>query len=159
MSAESAFRVVIAVTESSPVHALWQAAMHRADHAQTDFLALFISDDRWHRAARLPFSCEISKIGGSVADFTPQRAEQVTRDAIDRAQRQLCKLAEDANIALVFEVLHTRNRETVNELLASRSSLLIAPSVITAEPIYAEFQKLNCEITLIDDSDERHEGD
>ena len=72
-------RVVIAVTASSPLAALWHAAMNLLDESPGQLVALFIDDDRWQRAASLPFTREISRIGGAVADFTVQRAEQVNK--------------------------------------------------------------------------------
>lgn len=148
-------RIAIAVTEFSPVQQLWRAALRHMSDSQAELTALFVADDRWHRAASLPFTCEISRIGGAVASFTAQRAEQVSNEAAIRAQRRMEELASEAGLALGFEVLPESDQERIRELVASTSNILIVPSFITSRPIFAQFRKLDCRIVLI----EATEGD
>ena len=79
---EGQVRILIAVTETSPVADLWRAALTRRE-GDAELIALFLSDDRWHRAASLPFTREISRLG-AVADFTRQRADQLYRESVER---------------------------------------------------------------------------
>ena len=69
-------RVLIAVTEFSPVDKLWRAALDIIAESPGELLAVFVSEDHWHRAASLPFTLEISRLSGAGAKFTQQRAEQ-----------------------------------------------------------------------------------
>jgi hypothetical protein len=61
---EMKHRVVIAVTETSPVARLWDAALRLLRESPADLVALYVEDDRWHRVASLPFTREILRSGG-----------------------------------------------------------------------------------------------
>ena len=150
-------RVLIAVTEMSPVPDLWRAALNRIDR-DAEVVALFLSDDRWRRAASLPFTREISRLG-AVADFTRQRADQISRDSVARVRRSLAELAREADLAHSFEELSDRNTTRLEELVAGPRSVLIASSLITREPIYALILTLDCRIELVDSTDNRGEDD
>ncbi len=141
-------RILIAVTEASPVAELWQAALNRR-HRDAELIALFVSNDRWHRAASLPFTREISRLG-AVADFTRQRADQIYSESVARIRRTIVELAEQADLALAFEELSERNAARLDELAAGAHSVLIASSHITREPIYAHISRLHCHIELIE---------
>ena len=150
-------RVVIAITESSPLEALWRAAMKLMSESPAELMALFVDDERWRRAASLPFTCEVSRIGGAVVDFTVQRAEQVNKEAIARMQHRIEQLASKANLALGFEVLPESDQKRIKELVGSGQNVLIAPSFITTRPIYAHLTRLDCRILLIEATEEnRH---
>ena len=41
-------RVLIALTESSPVDDLWQAAIRLMDHTNADLMTLFLAENHWH---------------------------------------------------------------------------------------------------------------
>ena len=151
-------RVIIAVTESSPLSALWRAAMNLMSESPAELVALFVDDDRWRRAASLPFTCEISRVTGAVADFTAQRAEQVNQEAITRAQRRIEKLASKANLALAFEVLLESDQKRIEELFGTGQNVLIAPSFITTRPIYAHLTRLDCRILLIEATEENQQN-
>jgi hypothetical protein len=143
-------RIFIAVTESSPLAALWHAAMNLLSESPAELVALFVDDDRWRRAASLPFTCEISRIGGPVADFTLQRAEQINKEAITRMQHRIEQLASKADLALEFKVLPESDQKRIKELVGSGQNVLIAPSFITTRPIYAHLTRLDCRILLIE---------
>jgi len=147
-------RVVIAVTESSPLLALWRAAMDLMNDSPAELVALFVDDDRWRRAASLSFTREISRVSGAVADFTAQRAEQLNKEAITRTQQRIEKLATKADLALAFEVLPESDQERIKELVGTGQNVLIAPSFITARPIYAHLTRLDCRILLIEGTEE-----
>jgi len=152
-------RIAIAVTELSPVQQLWRAALRHLSDSQAELMALFVTDDRWHRAASLPFTCEISRVGGAIADFTTQRAEQVSSEAATRAQRRMEDLASEAGLALGFKVLSESDQDRISELVDRTPNILIAPSFITSRPIFAQFRKLDCRIVLIEATEEAVEAD
>ncbi len=141
-------RILIAVTEASPVTELWQAVLNRRDQ-DAELVALFVSDDRWHRAASLPFTREISRLG-AVADFTRQRADQIYNESVARIRRTIAELADQADLALAFEELSEQNAARLQELAAGARSVLIASSRITREPIYEHISRLDCRIELIE---------
>ncbi len=151
-------RIAIALTESGPMQQLWRAALRYLSDSHAELVALFVVDDRWHRAASLPFTCEISRIGGAVADFTVHRAEQVSEEAVTRARRRMEDLASEAGLALAFEVLSESDQECVRELVADARSILIAPSFITNRPIFAQLEKLDCQVVLIEATEEDRES-
>ena len=76
---EHADRILIAITEFSPVDLLWQAALKRIGDTPTELLALYFAEDHWRRAASLPFTREISsRVQGrpwaSIGNFDRQAA-------------------------------------------------------------------------------------
>jgi len=158
ITTDDRLRVVIAVTESSPLAALWHAAMNLLDESPGQLVALFINDDRWRRAASLPFTREISRIGGAVADFTVQRAEQVNKEAIKRTQQRIEQLAAEADLALAFEVLPEPDQKRIQELVGNDQNVLIAPAFITTRPGYAHLTRLDCRLLLIEAEEEKQQS-
>ena len=152
-------RVVIAVTESSPLSELWRAAMKFMSESPAELVALFFDDDRWRRAASLPFTREISRIGGPVADFTVQRAEQINKEAITRMQHRVEQLASKADLTLEFDVLLESNQKRIKELVGTGQNVLIAPSFIKTRPIYAHLTRLDCRILLIEATEKSRQSD
>ena len=155
---DDTLRVVIAVTESSPLSALWRAAMNLMGESPAELVALFVDDDRWRRAASLPFTREISRVSGAMADFTVQRAEQLNREAITRTRHRIEQLASKADLALAFEVLPETDQNRIKELVGAGQNVLIAPSFITTRPIYAHLTRLDCRILLVEGAQEDSHG-
>ena len=151
-------RVVIAITESSPLAALWNAAIHLLDESPGQLVALFIDDDRWQRAASLPFTREISRIGCAAADFTVQRAEQINKEAIIRTQRRIEQLASETDRALAFEVLPEPDQKRIQELVGNDQNVLIAPAFITARPGYSYLTRLDCRLLLVEAEEEKQQS-
>jgi hypothetical protein len=143
-------RVVIAVTELTPLAKLWQEAQRHLRDPQADIVAVFVADDRWHRAASLPFTREISRISGAVADFTLQRANHLHNEAIDSARRQMHELASAAKLSCSFEVLSESDPQRIIEVVARPENVLIAPSLIARRPLFAALQEFGCRIVLIE---------
>ena len=152
-TSEDRIRILIAVTESSPVGRLWRAALELSG-GDTEVVALFVSDDRWRRAASLPFTREISKLGGSDVDFTRQRAEELYRETVARIHRRIEQLAAEADLALAFEELSEQDDTRLQELAAGARSIVIAPTIIRRQPIYASLSRLDCRIELIETTSE-----
>lgn len=142
-------RIVIAATESSSIVRLWQAALACRVGSTTDLLALFIADDRWRRAASLPFTQEISRIGGTLAVFTPERANRLHREAIRQAQRHFEQLAAESRRRVTFEVLTQADTARVEQLAAEPRSALVAPDFILTSFIYDSFVQQRRRIVLV----------
>ena len=142
-------RVIIAVTELAPVQQMWGEALHFLKESRAELHALFVEDERWHRAASLPFTREISRVSGMDADFTMQRAIEVHKEAIDRAQQQLQQLATEAEHELAFEVLPESDQERIRDLVAGAQCVVIAPA-LADQPVFRELKKLGCRVLLID---------
>jgi hypothetical protein len=146
-------RILLAVTETSPLVRLWHAVAEHLADTRVELITVFVSDDRWHRAASLPFTREISRIGRGNVKFTPKRAEQIDKDVVDRTRIQLQRLADEAELEFVFEVLRDHQATQLRELVGVEQVVLIAPSHLQGWPVYAEFARLNCPILLVDTED------
>lgn len=146
-------RVMLAVTETSSLQDLWHAAMEQLAGERTELITVFVRDDRWRRAASLPFTEEISRTGGGSINFTLQRAEQVDSDAVTRTQGRLQQLATEAEIQLAFEIIAEHEAIRIHEFVRSESDLIIAPSFFKKRPFYSELSRLKCRILLVDTAD------
>ena len=142
-------RVVIATTALTPVQQLWREALQHLQESHAELLALFFEDDQWHRAASLPFTREISRLRGTDEDFTTQRASEVHKEAIERAQRQLQKLAAEADHEVAFEVLPESDQNRVRDIVTETQTILIVPPGLASRPLFAELAKSGCRIILI----------
>jgi hypothetical protein len=143
-------RVLIAITEFSPVDVLWRAALQRIGDTQVELLALYFSEDHWQRAASLPFTREISRVSGARMKFTRQRAEQLNSEAIDRAREITQRLAAESNRSFGFEVLSGKDIARLKDFVAGTGSILIATSPITRLPFFPLISSLNCRIELVE---------
>ena len=152
--AEVKLRVVIAVTETTPVAALWERALRLLQESPADLAALYVQDDRWHRVASLPFTREILRSGGVPVDFTAQRAEQVGRERAARVREAIRKMAAEANLKPVFEVLEESDAERLRQFIGGHESILVVPSFISSRPIFAVLSGLNCRIELVEAEEE-----
>lgn len=150
VKSERTDRVLIAITEFSPVDILWQAALRRIGDTKVELLALYFSEDHWQRAASLPFTREISRVSGARMEFTPQRAEQLHSEAIDRARELTKRLAAESNRAFGFEVLSSKDIDRLKDFVAGTGSILIATSPITRLPFFPLISSLDCRIELVE---------
>jgi len=146
-------RILLAVTETSPLTRLWSVVAEHFADTRGELITIFISDNRWRRAASLPFTREISRIGRTNVKFTPTRAEQIDKDVVDRTRLQLQRLAEEAKLQFVFEVLRDHQTAQLHDLVSVEHDLLIVPSHLRGWPVYAEFSRLKCQILLVDTED------
>ncbi|MDH3533953.1 MAG: hypothetical protein OEO82_13550 [Gammaproteobacteria bacterium] len=149
---EDRLRVVIAVTETSSVAELWRSVQQTVTGSRAEVLALFLHDERWHRAASLPFTREISRVGGATADFTAQRAEQILADTVSRLQQQMQRLAAEADIKVAFEVLPESDPARARALIDSDEckSVLIVPASLTAHPLLAELTTSDLRVLIVE---------
>jgi hypothetical protein len=146
-------RVVLAVTEAGSLQVLWRTAMEQMSRERAELITVFVRDDRWRRAASLPFTEEVSRASGGSMNFTPERAEEVDRDVVIRTQGRLQQLATDSEIQLAFEILAEHEATRIHDLVRSKSDLLIAPSFFKGRPLYRELARLKCRILLVDAKD------
>ncbi len=151
MTGNDRTRVIVAITESAPIDELWQVVSKWASSPGTELVAVFIAEDHWHRAASLPFTREIARVGGSTTDFSPQRAEYVHRSAIARARELIEQLAASTNRTVDFRVLSSDEDDAVDEVVDERTEVIIAPSLIKRQPVYAKLTRLKCRIELVEE--------
>ena len=147
-------RIMLAVTETSPLDKLWQLLVEQVAGAQAEVVTVFVSDDTWYRVASLPFSVEISRISGARVAFTRRRAEQLGEDAAGRARQRLEQLAAEAGLALVFEMLTTTETGRLQKLAALERDLLIAPSALKGLPVLSELAGRHRRVLLVEVDDQ-----
>lgn len=143
-------RIMLAVSEASSLQVLWRTAMEHMSGEGTELITVFVRDDRWRRAASLPFTEEVCRASGGSVNFTLQRADDVDRDAVTSAQGRLQQLATDSRIQSAFEILAEHEATRIHELVRSETDLLIAPSFFKRRPLYSELARLKCQILLVD---------
>lgn len=147
-------RVMLALWETSSLQDLWRAALQHISDTPVELVTVFVTDDRWRRAASLPFTREVSRFGGGTRDFTLVRAEQVDKEAATQAEDQLRELATAARIQFSFTVLGEHEAPKIGEFVTRESDVLIASAVLKRRPIYAEIARLKCQILLVDTEDD-----
>ena len=146
-------RALLVVTETSPLEKLWRALLDDLADAQADVVAVFVSDDRWTRAASLPFTKEISRLSGGSEIFTARRAEQVVGDMVERVQQRIRQLAADRQVRLVFEILHEQEPSRIREFVRIEHDVLIVPSVLRHWPDFADLARLERRVVFVDDEE------
>jgi hypothetical protein len=144
---------MLAVTEASSLQVLWRTAMEQMSGERAELITVFVRDDRWRRAASLPFTEEVSRASGGSMNFTPERAEEIDRDVVTRTQDRLQQLVTNSKIKSAFEILAEHEATRLHEFVRSESDLLIAPSYFKRRPFYSELARLKCRILLIDAND------
>jgi hypothetical protein len=143
-------RIMLAVTETSPLDELWQSLVEQVSGAEAEVLTVWVSDDTWYRVASLPFAVEISRISGARVAFTRRRAKQLGDDAAGRARQRLEELAAEAGLRLVFEMLTTTESGQLQKLAAIERDLLIAPSALEGLPLLAELAGGHRRVLLVE---------
>ena len=143
-------RVLIAVTESGMARALWRAALKHAAETPRDLVAVFVQDDRWQRAASLPFTREVPRTGGAATDFTRQRARQVDADTVMRTRREIEALAAEARLTAGFETLAESELVRLEELVAVDKSLLVVPAMLKRRPAFDVLTRLKCRLVVVE---------
>ena len=146
-------RVLLVVTETSPVEKLWRALLDDLADAQAEVVAVLVSDDRWIRAASLPFTREISRLSGGSEVFTARRAEQVFGDMVERVQQRIRQLAAERQLQLVFEILNTQEPNRIREFVRIEHDLLVAPSVLQYWPDFADLARPERRVVFVNDEE------
>ena len=143
-------RVMLAVTETSPLEKLWQSLVENLAGSRAEVVTVFVRDDTWHRVATLPFTVEISRISGARVAFTQQRAEQLGEDAAGRVRQRLEQLAAGTGLQPVFEVLKATEAGELRRLVEVECDLLIAPSVLRDFPLLSELVRRHRQVLLVE---------
>ena len=123
--------------------------MKSLDEAHAEIVALFLHDERWHRAASLPFTREVARAGGETTDFTAQRAEQLLADTVASLRRKVDELAAEANLTIEFESLPESEVSRTRSVAQDKENVLIAPAVLTKHPVVTELKQLNLRILFV----------
>ena len=118
--------IILAVTERSPLPALWRVVTEHLENPHDEVVTLLLRDDRWQRAASLPFTREVSRISGRHTNFTQWRAAQIDDQVAAQLARQLQRLASDAKQRVAFEILSESNVEALLEERSITADVLIA---------------------------------
>ena len=147
-------RVMLAVTESGSLQDLWRVVKEHLVDKQAELVTVYVRDDRWRRAASLPFTREFSRVSGGSKDFTPTRAEQVDKDTVVETETRLKQLAIEEKIQFAFEILAEHEIRRFHEFVTSESDVLIVPAFLKRRPIFSELNRLKCRIVLVDTQDE-----
>jgi len=143
-------RIILAVTERSPLQAVWRVAEEYLDESQDELITFMVHDERWRRAASLPFTHEVSRFSGRRQDFTQWRAAQIDAAAATRLARQLRRLAQGARLKVSFEVLPEREvTDRLNQVSVTKD-VLIASSELKRRPVYPELVRLQCQILFVE---------
>ena len=158
MSAEATRprRVALAVTEGSPLDKLWNVLVEHLQGSHAEIVTIFVSDDRWHRAASLPFTREISRLSGSERDFTRQRAAALHGDLAGRTREQISRLAAETKQQISFTILSERETPEVHQLVSIECDVLIAPSMLEHWPVFAQLTRVNRQVLLVDVEEQEH---
>lgn len=143
-------RILLAVTETTPVERLWQSVVDLVADSQAEVVTVIVSDDSWRRAASLPFTREISRISGAEADFTHYRAEWAREDAAGRARERLEHLARDSHVKLEFEVVTEDEDSRAGTLVTVERDVLVAPSILESKPLFAKLARLHQRVVLVE---------
>ena len=152
-------RILIALTETSPVPRLWKAALDMRAKRPADLVTLFLQDERWLRAASLPFTREFPRSGARPLNFTQQRAQEIGQETARQAKKLIDQLAAKSKTRVAFETLSERDRPRLVEIIGEHQSILIAADAITALPVYVHFVELGCHIELIDSASDPENGE
>lgn len=143
-------KVMLAVTETSPLEKLWESLVENLAGSHAEVVTVFVRDDTWHRVATLPFTVEISRISGASVAFTQQRAEQLGEDAAGRMRQRLEQLAAESGLQPVFEVLTTTAVGEARRLVEIECDLLIAPSLLKDLPLLSELAGRHRQVLLVE---------
>ena len=143
-------RVMLAVTETSPLEKLWQSLVENLAGSRAEVVTVFVRDDTWRRVATLPFTVEISRISGARVAFTQQRANQLGEDAAGRMRQRLEQLAAGTGLQPVFEVMQATEAGDVRRLVDVECDLLIAPSVLRDFPLLLELSRRHRQVLLVE---------
>lgn len=147
---KSVRRVILAVTESSRLTDLWRIAMQSLKESQAELIALYLHDERWHRAASLPFTREISKTGGGSTKFTSQRAEQLLSETVARLRKDIDALAIEAGLRIDFEALPEADLARTRWIVEGDEIVMIAPAEMTKHPVVTELKRFNLRIFFVE---------
>lgn len=147
-------RVLLALTETSPLERLWQSLTEHIPENGVEVVAVFVVDDARRRAASLPFTREISRFGGAQVKFTKARARQVDLHAVLDARQRLEQLAAATKLEVAFRTLADEEPAQVRNLADEECDILIAPSALEGRPLVIELARRQRSVILVEVDDE-----
>ena len=156
---EHKHRILLLLTEQSPMQRLWEVVEQQLSEAHGEIVALFVNDERWRRAASLPFTREISRVSGAHQEFTTQRAAEIDQHIIGRIQSRLRELATDTELQPMFEVLAEHELRRIEKYVSVEQDLLVASADVMDRPVYRELTRLRCRTLFVESGEQRHEHD
>jgi hypothetical protein len=152
-------RILLLLTEQSPMQRLWQVVEQQLSDAHGEVVALFVTDERWRRAASLPFTREISRVSGAHQEFTAQRAAEIDQHIIGRIQSHLRELATNIDLQPMFEVLAEHEVRQIENYVSVEQDLLVASADVMHWPVYRELTQLRCRILFVESGEQKHAHD
>ena len=147
-------RILLVVTERSPLQRLWEEVEARLADSPNEVVTLFVHDERWRRAASLPFTREVSRLSGSHRDFTAQRAAQLDQDVVSEMRSHILRLATRAELQPMFKVLAEHEVSRIRDYVRVEKDLVITSADLRDKPIYHELTQLTCRTVFVE-ADER----
>ncbi len=150
-------RILLIVTEQSPLQRLWEAVEEHRSNTGEEIVALYVKDERWRRAASLSFTREVSRVSGSHRKFTPQRAAQLDQDTVSQVRSRLGALAIRAELQPVFEVLAEHEVSRIRNYVRVEEDLLVISADVRSQPMYQELTQLSCRTVCVDAEERKHE--
>ena len=159
MGSRSFQRVVIALTDTTSITEMWERAMQVIRGKHAELTVVFLHDESWQRAASLPFTREVSKVGGQSSDFTLRRAEQLLSVQASGLQENIETLARSAGLPVAFQVLPEADQAGVRTLISSEINIVIGPTVLARHPVFLELQSSEKEIVFVGPDDNETEGE
>lgn len=147
-------RILLLLTEQSPIRRLWQVVEQQLSEPHGEIVALFVNDERWRRAASLPFTREISRVSGAHREFTEKRAAEIDQYTIGRVQSRLHELAMKTELQPMFEVLAEREATKIENYVQVERDLLVVSADVKNRPVYSELTQLRCRILLVESEEQ-----
>jgi hypothetical protein len=143
-------RILLVVTERSPLQRLWDVVETQLADRPNEVVTLFVNDERWRRAASLPFTREVSRFSGSNREFTTQRAAQLDQDMVSRVRSHILKLATRTELQPMFKVLAEHEAAHIHDYVRVEEDLVIIPADLRDRPIFRELTRLTCRTLFVE---------
>ena len=125
-------------------------ALDRARETGSEVNVLIVHDERWYRAASLPFTSEIPRLGGPRRNFTRERADALVGEAVSRVRRVTQALAAETRAYCRYYAVTGAVLPQLERLVTGRRGILVAMSEFESLPICEQARRLSCEVILID---------
>lgn len=149
-------RILLVVTERSPLQRLWDVVETQLSDSPNEVVTLFVNDERWRRAASLPFTREVSRLSGSHREFTVQRAAQLDQDIVSQVRSHILELASRAELQTMFKVLAEHEASHIHDYVRVEEDLVITSADLRNKPIFHELTRLTCRTVFVESEEQEH---
>lgn len=143
-------RILLVVTERSPLQRLWEEVELQLADSPNEVVTLFVNDERWRRAASLPFTREVSRLSGSHRDFTAQRAAQLDQNLVHEVRSHILRLAARRELQPIFKVLAEHEVSRIRDYVRVEEDLVITSADLRDQPIFHELTQLTCRTVFVE---------